>query len=243
MTASAHSSARSIFSTLRLIVTSGPTREWLDPVRFLTNSSSGKTGWEVARAALGRFREVIYIAGPCDEKYRRVNGAQNIEVTTTEEMGRTVLSALQEHSLLIMAAAPADFTPLHPENQKIKKQPGEITRTIELTPTMDILRTAGENPPADCYLVGFAAETTDVETHAREKLLRKKAHFICANEVFRDSKGFGDIPNTLSVFDRFGGQRTIGPLPKADLAVALLDYLELRLRVIAGETPDPAGEK
>lgn len=219
-----------VFARTRLVVASGPTREWIDPVRFLTNASSGKTGWEIARAGLKRFTAVVYIVGPCDTPYRRLEGALNIPVTTTEEMGHAVLEALSPESLLIMAAAPADFTPVHVESQKIKKQPGETLRHLELRPTMDILQTAGERAPKRCFRVGFAAETHDLADNALAKLQRKQAHFICANEVYRDQAGFGEIPNTLRVFDALGGEKRIGPLEKDALASALLDYLEIRLR-------------
>lgn len=219
-----------VFSSARLIVASGPTREWIDPVRFLTNASSGKTGWEIARSGLRRFQEVIYIAGPCDTPYRRLEGAINMPVTTTAEMGEAVLEMLRPDSLLIMAAAPADFTPVHAEAHKIKKQPGETVRTLELAPTMDILQKAGEKAPDRCFRVGFAAETQELLSNARAKLHRKQAHFICANEVYRDRTGFGEIPNTLRVFDALGGEKQIGPLPKDALADSLLDYLELRIR-------------
>lgn len=218
-----------VFAKTRLIVASGPTREWIDPVRFLTNASSGKTGWEIARSGLNRFIEVIYIVGPCDTPYRRLEGALNIPVTTTEEMGQAVLEALAPESLLIMAAAPADFTPVHVESHKIKKQPGETLRHLELRPTMDILQAAGEHAPKRCFRVGFAAETQDLAENALAKLKRKRAHFICANEVYRDRAGFGEIPNTLRVFDALGGERRLGPLEKDALAPALLDYLENRL--------------
>jgi phosphopantothenoylcysteine decarboxylase/phosphopantothenate--cysteine ligase len=144
-------------------------------------------------------------------------------------MAEAVLSCLTEDSLLIMAAAPADFSPVQPSEQKIKKQADESYRTLELRPTIDILKTAGERAPQGCIRVGFAAETEEMEKHAVEKLRRKNAHFICGNEVYRDRAGFGEVQNTLHLFDSEGGHTILGPLPKDRLATALLDELERRL--------------
>ncbi|EHQ07954.1 phosphopantothenoylcysteine decarboxylase [Leptonema illini] len=218
------------FSKMRLVVAAGPTREWIDPVRFLTNASSGKTGWEIARNGLSRFAAVVYISGPCDAAYRTLDGATNVAVDTTADMAEAVLKALCKNSLLIMAAAPADYTPVAPAEQKIKKQPGETHRTIELRPTIDILKTAGENPPERCIRVGFAAETEHMKEHALEKLQRKNADFICGNEVYRDRSGFGEVQNTLHLFDRAGSETVLGPMAKDRLAESLLDELERRLR-------------
>lgn len=220
-----------IFSNMRLVVAAGPTREWLDPVRYLTNASSGKTGWEIARNGLQRFAEVVYIAGQCDMPYRSVDGAINISVDTTSDMAEAVRKMLCENCLLIMAAAPADYTPVAPASSKIKKQPGEELRTIELKPTIDILKSVGEDCPPRCIRVGFAAETDNMKAHALDKLRRKNAHFICGNEVYRDQSGFGEVQNTLHLFDRAGEETVIGPMTKDRLAPTLLDELERRLRL------------
>ena len=218
------------FSSMTLIVTSGPTREWLDPVRFLTNASSGKTGFEIASAGVKRFQKVIYIAGQCEERYRSVNDAMVIHVDTTADMAKAVQSSLCENSLLIMAAAPADFTPATPADQKIKKQPNETTKTIELKPTIDILKFVGQNPPLKSIRVGFAAETENLKQNALKKLQSKNIHFICANQVFKTKDGFGEVQNTLHLLDQKGGETLIGPFTKDKLAKALLDELENRLR-------------
>jgi phosphopantothenoylcysteine decarboxylase/phosphopantothenate--cysteine ligase len=217
-----------VFSRMRLVVASGPTREWIDPVRFITNASSGKTGWEIARNGLSRFAEVVYIAGPC--AYRMLEGATCIAVDTTSDMADAVLKSICENSLLIMAAAPADYTPVTPATQKIKKVPGETHRTLELRPTTDILKKAGENPPPRCIRVGFAAETENLKENALEKLKRKNADFICGNEVYRERSGFGEVQNTLHLFDRTGHEIVLGPMPKDRLAQSLLDVLERRLQ-------------
>ena len=214
----------------RLIVTSGPTREWLDPVRFISNPSTGRTGWALAQAGIGRFREVVLISGPGEENFRSVEGARNILVDSTAEMTSAVRDVIDDFSLLIMSAAPADYTPAKPAEQKIKKTAGE-GYTLTLRPTTDILRSLipmARNWP-NFYRVGFAAETKNVEEYAMGKLREKELDFICANKVHKEDAGFGDHPNTLLVMDRSGESTKIGPASKDALAVLLLDYIVAKI--------------
>ncbi len=210
----------------RLVVTAGPTREWLDPVRFITNASSGKTGWHIASLGLKRFREVVYISGPGDPRYAKVEGARCLRVDSTEDMSRAVNENTGDDTVLIMTAAPADYTPANVAENKIKKSPEGLLR-LELRPTTDILKTLSEHTAdaRNCIKVGFAAETNDLEANAQGKLERKGLHFICANQVYRDSAGFGDNDNTWRVFGRDGSETVLGPAPKEDLAGMLLDLL------------------
>ncbi|MCB1139109.1 MAG: phosphopantothenoylcysteine decarboxylase [Leptospiraceae bacterium] len=219
----------------KLIVTSGPTREWLDPVRFISNPSTGQTGWQVARNGVGRFREVVYICGAAHREYCNVEGARNISVITTEDLALAVQSEVGPRSLLIMAAAPADFTPAHPGEQKIKKQAG-AGMNLELKPTTDVLKSVSELDHTNFFRVGFAAETTQVREHALEKMERKKLHFVCANRVYREEVGFGSHDNTLFVLDREGQEETLGPCSKELLARHLLDYLILRMQTLSDST-------
>ena len=111
----------------RIVVASGPTREWLDPVRFISNPSSGRMGYAIARAALERVPEVCYVCGPGLEAFRKVDGARNTQVDTTEEMLAAVLNEVKPGSILIMAAAPADYTPVVAATSKIKKEMKDIS--------------------------------------------------------------------------------------------------------------------
>ncbi len=219
----------------KLIVTSGPTREWIDPVRFISNPSTGQTGWELARNGISRFREVVYICGPAHRDYCQVPGARNISVITTEELAQAVQSEVDSRCLLIMAAAPADFTPANPGAQKIKKT-GSEGMTLELKPTTDVLISVSELDYPNFFRVGFAAETTDIREHALEKMERKKLHFVCANRVYREEVGFGSHENTLFVLDREGREETVGPCSKDLLAQNLLDYLILRMQTLSDST-------
>lgn len=214
----------------RLVVTSGPTREWLDPVRFITNASSGKTGWSIADA--GRrlnFREVILISGQSLEKYRKVEGIQNISVETTADLLQAVRDSLVDRTLLIMAAAPVDYRPARFNPSKIKKSGTSLT--LELQPTTDILKDIAPLVQSlqSCYTIGFAAETDNVLNNARDKLRRKNLNFICANEVFGTSRGFGENQNSWSLLNREGECLVIGPDDKPRLAEKLLEHLMLEL--------------
>ncbi len=213
----------------RLVVTSGPTREWVDPVRFLSNASSGRTGWHLASAGTGSFSSVSLITGPVCREYRNLPGALVTEVETTDDMADAVRANLRDRTLLIMAAAPADYTPATAATGKMKKSTAPLS--LELRPTVDILASiADEGDRLDrCYRVGFAAETSDLKGHAREKLARKRLQFICGNEVYRTTRGFGERENTWLVYGADGSTETIGPDDKARLARRLLDHLVARL--------------
>ncbi len=214
----------------RLVVASGPTREWLDPVRFISNPSTGHTGWALASSGVGRFREVIFISGPGTEEYRTVEGASNVLVDTTAEMTSAVRDHVGDNCLLIMSAAPADYTPQESVDHKIKKKSGE-PYTLTLAPTTDILKSLiplAAGWPA-FFRVGFAAETRNIEEYARKKLVEKDLDFICANQVYKSETGFGEHPNTLLVIDKAGETVKIGPATKDDLAVRLLDHIVAKI--------------
>lgn len=212
-----------------LLVGSGPTREWIDPVRYISNASSGKTGWFLAIEGLTRFKKVIYVTGPSDSKFRTVSGAENIQVETTSEMCREILNALDNKMILIMAAAPADFTPLTSEIEKIKKGSEEIT--IQLKKTEDILMSVSEKAKVlhDFFSIGFAAETENLLDHAKLKLKKKNLDFICANTVYKYQIGFGDKDNAWIVLGKNGTQIQMGPAPKSVLAAELISFLESHL--------------
>ncbi|GIX41296.1 MAG: DNA/pantothenate metabolism flavoprotein [Leptospiraceae bacterium] len=214
----------------KLIVTSGPTREWIDPVRFISNPSSGKTGYFLAKKGLNYYREVVYIAGYAEKEYKNVEKAKNISVDTTNSMAEAVFNELEDYTILIMAAAPADYTPKLTSNIKLKKQ--EEEKVLHLMPTIDILKTVGTQKISlynKLILIGFAAETNHVREYALEKLNKKNAHFICANQVFKNQSGFGNIENTIVIYDKWNQEKKIGPYPKEILCDKIIEYLNQRI--------------
>lgn len=210
----------------RIIITSGPTREWIDPVRFISNPSSGKTGFELAKQSIPLFKEVIYISGAVYPQYQTVQNAKNVSVITTQEMAKAVFKELSDYSILIMSAAPADYTVKNISEEKIKKKEDKIM--IELHPTIDILKTIGNsmlNQYKKLILVGFAAETHNIENYAKEKLIKKNIHFICANYVYKNQSGFGNIENQILIFDKWNGKNEIPLSNKEEIAKKILEYL------------------
>lgn len=215
---------------MTLVVTSGPTREWIDPVRFISNPSSGKTGWWIAKSGLNRFKKVIYIAGPGNPAYSRVDGATNIQVDTTEEMRVAVTQSIGESTILIMSAAPADFRVEDIQNEKIKKLENSRNRqTIHMVPTVDILKSIANIKEPSLIRVGFAAETNNIEQYARNKIQTKNLDYICANLVYKANTGFGESKNSITIYGKDQSVKRLGPGEKEDLAGEILDYLEQRL--------------
>lgn len=208
----------------KLIVTSGPTREWLDPVRFISNPSSGRMGWSIAKAGVGLFKSVVYIAGPGSEAFRNVEGAHNVAVDTTENMLSAVLEALEKNCVLIMAAAPADYAPVEFASAKIKKDPAR-NLNVEFRPTPDILMEVGANAPDGMLRIAFAAETDHVRENALIKMQKKKVDFICANQVFKDGMGFATESGSLLILDKNGAEKKLGPAPKDALGQELVSFV------------------
>ena len=182
----------------RVLVTAGPTREPLDPVRHLTNPSTGRMGFEVARAAARRGAEVLLVSGPTS--LRDPDGVRVIRVGTAEEMAAAVLGAAEAQDLFVAAAAVSDYRPRDPARSKKKKADGPETLVLERT--RDILATLGERLAGRArspVLVGFAAETEDVVENAREKLRRKRCDLVVANAVGEPGAGFGGERNRVSI--------------------------------------------
>ena len=214
----------------RLIVTSGPTREWMDPVRFISNPATGCMGWHLAEVAQKyNFCKVVYISGPGELAYRKVNSVQNISVDTTQEMCDALHSCLCSHCIIIMAAAPTDYQAKEFVGHKIKKI--KATKiNMEWIETVDILKSlmgVVENYH-DLYRVGFAAETDELIEHAYQKLQAKDLDLICANQVYKDISGFAtNNKNTLHVLKRNSPKVVckLGPTEKNELAELLLDFI------------------
>jgi phosphopantothenoylcysteine decarboxylase / phosphopantothenate---cysteine ligase len=213
-----------------VLVTAGPTREDLDPVRFLTNRSSGKMGYAVAEAAARRGARVILVSGPTD-----LTVPENVDwvpVRTSEEMRAAVLARAPEAGIVVMAAAVADYRPAVSHPVKMKR--GSERMTLQLEPTPDILGELGRQGSSGKnrrILVGFAAETDHVAENARAKLERKGVDIIVANDVTQEGAGFDVDTNIVTLFLRDGREVPLPKLTKLAVANRLLDsVLELSAR-------------
>lgn len=207
-----------------VLVTAGPTRENVDPVRYLTNRSSGKMGYAVAEAAAQRGARVILISGPV--ALPAPAGVERIDVQSAEEMHRAVLDKVSACSIAIFAAAVADYRPAEPQDQKIKRDKESLT--LELEPTPDILASVARNK-GDRFIVGFAAETERVAENARKKLSAKNADLMVANDVTAEGAGFDHETNIVTLFARDGRDLPLPRMSKSDVAQRILDEV-VRLR-------------
>ena len=212
-----------ILNGLNVVITAGPTRERLDPVRYLTNRSSGKMGFAVAAAAKEAGAHVTLITGPV--QVDTPTGVTRINVESAREMYAAVHRQIAEADLFIAAAAVADFQPVTVEKQKIKKQ-GAATMTLELEAAPDIVKSVADLPKRP-FVVGFAAETNDVEDNARSKLKRKRLDMIAANHV-GDGIAFDCEDNALTVIWA-GGKIEVGRAPKIEVARELIAIIAQRM--------------
>jgi phosphopantothenoylcysteine decarboxylase / phosphopantothenate---cysteine ligase len=208
----------------QVLVTAGPTRENLDPVRYLTNRSSGKMGYAVAEAAARRGAHVILVSGPTS--LEPPAGVERIDVRTAEEMHRSVLDKVVNCSIAIFAAAVSDYRPAEPNGQKIKRTGESLTLSLE--PTPDILASIARNK-GDRFIVGFAAETEHVAENARKKLASKNADIIVANDVSAVGAGFDVDTNIVTLFSRDGRDLALPRMSKSEVAQRILDEV-VRLR-------------
>ena len=197
----------------RVLITSGPTREPLDPVRYLGNRSSGLTGLHLAEVFAEKYHaDVVFISGPV---CRYPEGVRIIPVETAVEMHRAVFNHLKTARIVIMAAAVSDFRPVNPSMQKIKKD--KVALVIELEPNPDILEEAGRIRSGDQILVGFAAETDDPLINARRKFRSKNLDLLVLNEVSRENPAFGDVENRV-VLVTADSETPLPKMPKRKLA-------------------------
>ncbi len=207
-----------------ILVTAGPTCEDIDPVRFLTNRSSGKMGYALAEAANRRGARVVLVSGPTDLKIP--DGVDWVPVRSTEEMHHAVRERAANANVVIMAAAVSDYRPAAQHDQKLKR--GEGSFTLELEPTSDILADLGREKRGQ-ILVGFAAETNSVTENARGKLARKGADMIVANDVTQEGAGFDGDTNIVTMFLRDGREIPLPKMTKFEVANQILDrVLEIR---------------
>lgn len=202
-----------------VMVTAGPTVERIDPVRYITNRSTGKMGYAIAEAARERGARVILVSGPVN--LAPPPGVEMVRVTSSKELCENVLKHGPEADIVIQAAAPADFTPAQLADRKIKKQPGEGL-TLELVPTTDIAAELGRRKHAGQVLVAFAAETNDVLENARKKLKKKNADIIVANDVTRPGAGFGTDTNLITIITAEGAEE-LPLMTKRQASDAIID--------------------
>ncbi|MGE7760718.1 bifunctional phosphopantothenoylcysteine decarboxylase/phosphopantothenate--cysteine ligase CoaBC [Peribacillus sp. NPDC097895] len=201
----------------KYLITAGPTREAIDPVRYVTNHSSGKMGYALAEQAVEQGADVTLITGPVG--LTPPSKAKVIPVESAADMYDAVFNHFETSDVVIMTAAVADYKPKFYHVQKMKKQPGE--NVIEFERTKDILMELGENKTHQ-FLVGFAAETNNVEEYARGKLVKKNADMIVANNVTVAGAGFGTDTNIVTIYDKNGSAVELPKMSKADIAKSIL---------------------
>lgn len=209
----------------KVLITAGPTRESIDPVRFITNRSTGKMGYEMAREAKRRGADVTLVSGRVNLK--APYGVNLINIESAQDMYEEVMKRAGESDIIIKSAAVADYTPQNKSNIKIKKQSGDIK--IELERTHDILFEVGQAKTDQQILVGFAAETNDVIENAKSKMQRKNLDFIIANDVKKEGAGFGTDTNIVTIIPRQGEIEPLPVMKKSEVARAVFDRILKRL--------------
>lgn len=204
----------------KILVTAGPTREPIDPVRFISNPSSGKMGFAVARAAEYRGGKVTLITGPTN--LLGPNNVTVIRVNTAKEMALAVFDNFEDYDVIIKTAAVSDYRPKDCAEQKLKKEKDELVLSLERT--QDILKEISRSKKEQ-VLVGFAAETEHIERHAEQKLAEKNLDIIVGNIVGPPDSGFGADTNTVTLFYKGGTKENLPKMPKDDVANLLLDRI------------------
>lgn len=206
----------------RVLISAGPTQETIDPVRFLSNRSSGKMGYAIAEAARDRGAQVVLVTGPT--ALTPTPGVDVVSVTTAKEMADALCRHFAWATVVIMAAAVADFRPKEQASHKLKKR-AQTTLSLELESTPDILAMLSAQRTSQ-LLVGFAAETEHLISHAKEKLVGKGLDLIVANDVTKEGAGFGSDNNAVVILSRTGQQREFGLMPKRRLADEILTAVQ-----------------
>ncbi|MEE1132176.1 MAG: bifunctional phosphopantothenoylcysteine decarboxylase/phosphopantothenate--cysteine ligase CoaBC [Caryophanon sp.] len=204
----------------KVVVSAGPTRERIDPVRFVTNFSSGKMGYAMAEAARDLGADVVLVSGPVALK--KPAGIRVVDVESAQDMLEAIEAEYDDANIVVKTAAVADYRPKTAAMQKVKKKDGDTFMEMERTP--DILATIGQKKTHQ-LLIGFAAETNDVETYAEGKLTRKNADYIVANDVTEVGAGFNADTNTVTLIGHGGYRARFEHMPKTDLAKLLFETI------------------
>ncbi|NCG26094.1 MAG: phosphopantothenoylcysteine decarboxylase [Verrucomicrobiales bacterium] len=210
---------------MRILITAGPTREPIDPVRFLSNRSTGKMGYAIATAAELRGHEVLLVSGPVNVP--NPGGCHIISVETASQMYDEVMEHSKECDAAVMVAAVADYTPIETSPQKLKKS-GD--KDIKLKRTKDILGSMRQIFAFEGLLVGFAADTEELRENALSKMKRKGCDFIVANDVSRKDIGFESDHNEVIIFQSDGSKDHIKKCSKQEIAEKILDKIESLLK-------------
>jgi len=221
---------------LKVLVTAGPTEEAVDPVRYITNHSSGKMGYALARMAARRGAEVTLVSGRT--ALPREPFVETVDVLSAEDMFKAVTERAPEMDVVIKAAAVADFTPANPASEKIKKADLAVSSTgmdggrdmsIKLAPTKDILKYLGEHRRPGQFLCGFAMETQNLMENASAKLAKKNVDMICANSLRTKGAGFAGDTNVVTMITK-DGIKELPLMSKTDAADAILDEIMLHVK-------------
>jgi phosphopantothenoylcysteine decarboxylase / phosphopantothenate---cysteine ligase len=213
--------ADAAFAGKRIVVTAGATREAVDPVRFISNHSSGKMGIAIAEAAWRRGASVTLVVGHVDAPIG--SGPQIVRTESVDDMTAAVASALPSADALVMAAAPADFRPARPASRKISKRADADGMAIELAPTTDILRATLPIRPPHAVIVGFALETGDALTKGAAKLKEKSLDLIVVNDALEEGAGFAVDTNRVTILSRDRDPEKLPLMAKTAVADAILD--------------------
>ena len=212
-----------------ILITAGPTQEAIDPVRYISNASTGKMGYALARTCLKRGAKVTLVSGPCHISMRAWQAFAPLEVlqvTSAAEMCKETIEAFKSADIGILCAAVADFTPAHTAEQKIKKQVGQTTMTIEMSCTTDIAATVGKQKRKEQTLVGFALETHNELNNAQRKLTSKNLDMIVLNSLQDAGAGFGTDTNKVTLLFPDGTQKNLPLISKEEAADAIIDSTE-----------------
>lgn len=211
-----------------VLITAGPTQEAIDPVRYITNASTGKMGYALVRACLNRGAEVTLVSGPTQlslKSWQAFCPLNVMDVVSSAEMCDATVKAFEQADIAILCAAVADFTPCNTADKKIKKQPGQTDMTIELKTTTDIAATLGKMKGNAKKLVGFALETHDEQANAERKLQSKNLDMIVLNSLQDKGAGFGVDTNKVTILYANGTKKDLPLLMKQEVADAIIDSL------------------
>jgi phosphopantothenoylcysteine decarboxylase/phosphopantothenate--cysteine ligase len=219
----------------RFLVTAGPTREAIDPVRFISNPSSGKMGYAIARAAERRGARVTLVTGPVS--LAPPLNVEVVPVVTADDMAEAVFSRLEQAHVIVKVAAVSDYRPVHTETHKIKKSRDEIELVLERT--TDILKTVGRRKRDDQIVVGFAAETRDMASYALKKLDEKRLDLIAANLIGPPDSGFAADTNRMTLFFADGRKTVLDVMDKDTVAHLILDQVVELIRAKDAKNHDP----
>ena len=205
----------------KVLVTAGPTKEFIDPFRCLTNPSTGKMGISIANECARRGAEVILVTSVDNDRIS--NNVKKVKITSTNDMFEAVKNNFKDCDFIIKAAAVSDYTPVQVFDKKVKKQEGNLT--IEFQRTQDILKYVGDNKTDKQKVIGFAAETNNLIDYAKEKIGKKNLDYIVANDISKKDIGFGSDDNEVYIIDRHDNIKKIDKSNKNNIAKAIVDEI------------------